>query len=531
MLCDTPWPLFLSGFLYFVWLGNSVAGANVTWISPLRGDVYGSGDTIVGQWDVENPVRSPSFRLCMVDGGVVKKGGPASAKACGAAVRPTVQQSQADGSYVIHMVLPDVAMSSQCYLEMKDDSGKTSSSPAFSYLPSVEASTDPAGLDAEAMAVPDPSSSAAPAQPSPLQSATSSASAAQPPAASQSPLSLEDSRIPTPTAAYAVPLSLVSTILVAASGLAIHQRRKLRAERLREQEALKARSSGGHPALDPVGLGVGLGLVFVAPAPATRSVAGSLRDRLGHGHRHAPASTLSASASMSTMRAWRRDVSRHEPGSHPHVPALPDDEDTYVVWSDDGHGASASAASGKAYLLKAGEPRRPSKAPFYASTGASRGQPRRTTVPASMFRESPIGLPYPRDGDGGGEHIHHHHASRENKYATYGRRRYIEEEEEEHGRLKRRGSLGRVHRALGHTSADYHQEDTTKLDGVMPRDADLFPIPLSPAQPHREPGLVSRQERLHNGPAFTFDGAPRPGGTDRNLYDVVARKVSRGDLV
>ena len=104
LLCGTPWLFFLSGFLYFVWLGNSAAGANVTWISPLRGDVYGSGDTIIGQWDVENPVRSPSFRLCMVEGGgVVKKGGPASTKACGAAVRPTVQQSQADGSYVIHM--------------------------------------------------------------------------------------------------------------------------------------------------------------------------------------------------------------------------------------------------------------------------------------------------------------------------------------------------------------------------------------------------------------------------------------------
>ncbi len=103
MLSDTSWLLFLSGFLHFVCLGNPVAGANVTWISPLRGDVYGSGDTIVGQWDIEQPIRSPSFRLCMVNGGVVKKRGPASAKACGAVVRPTVQQSQADGSYVIHM--------------------------------------------------------------------------------------------------------------------------------------------------------------------------------------------------------------------------------------------------------------------------------------------------------------------------------------------------------------------------------------------------------------------------------------------
>ena len=441
-----------------------------------------------------------------------------------------------------------MAMSSQCYLEMKDESGKTSSSPAFSYLreypawstrslrvsshfpftpASVESSTDPAGLDAKAMAVPDPSSSADPSQPSPLQSAPS-ASNAQPPAASQSPLSLEDSRIPAPTAAYAVPLSLVSTILVAASGLAIHQRRKLRAERLREQEALKARSSSGRSTLDPVGLG--LGFHVSAHTPAARSVAGSLRDRLGHGR--APASiALSTSASMSRMRAWRRDVSRHEPGSHPHGPALPDDEETYVARSDDGHDTIISAASSKAYLLKTGEPpRRPTKAPFYASTGASRGQPRHTTVPASMFRESPIGLPYHRDGDGGADQLHYH-ASRENKYATYGRRRYIEEEEKEHGRLKRRGSLGRVHRALGHTSEDYCQDATTKADGVMPRDVDLFQIPLSPAQPHREAVLISRPERLRNGPAFNFDKVPRLRGMDGDPYDVVARKVSRGDLV
>lgn len=104
MLCGIFWLRFLSGFLYFVWLGNSVAGTNVTWISPLSGDVYGSGDTIVGQWDVEKPVRSPSFRLCMASGdGVATRGGSRSVEACGAAVRPIVQQSQTDGSYVIHM--------------------------------------------------------------------------------------------------------------------------------------------------------------------------------------------------------------------------------------------------------------------------------------------------------------------------------------------------------------------------------------------------------------------------------------------
>ncbi|KAI1789196.1 hypothetical protein LXA43DRAFT_1096614 [Ganoderma leucocontextum] len=541
MLCDTSWVIFLSGCLSFVSLGKLVAGANVTWISPLRGDAYGSGDTIVGQWDAEKPVRSPSFRLCMVNGGVgvVKRGNEGSAQSCGAAVRPTVQQSQADGSYVIHMMLPNVTIPSQCYLEMKDDSGKTSSSPAFSYLPSVEADAEPADLEGEAMAVPEPPSAnpsaSSSAQPGPIQSSTSSSPAfgAQPSAPSQSVLSLEDSRVPTPTAAYAVPLSLVSTILVAAGGLAIHQRRKLRAERLREREALEARQSQAIPrpsALDPVGLGLGFVTLGRGPAPAARSVA-SLRE-LGDGH----ASIRSASGSMSRTRAWRRDVSRHEAQSHPHPPPPDADEETYVARSDDGRSIVSSRAS-RAYLPKSGEPRRPSRAPFYASTGASRRQPRHTTVPASMFRESPIGLPYPRDGAGGdGEHLHYHHhdhASRENKYATYGRRRYIEEEEEEYGRLKRRDSLRGAHRAHGPASEDY--QDATANDGVMARDIDLSPIPLSPAQPLREPGLVSRPERLHDGRyaqgAFDFDKAPRPGGADRNIYDVVARKVSRGDLV
>ena len=465
-------------------------------------------------------------------------------------------------------MLPNVTISSRCYLEMKDDSGKASASPPFSYLreypdtvptvsarltppatqASVRASTNPTGLDAEAMAVPDPSPaafSALPsAQPTPPQSSTAQLSAP-----SQAALSLEDSRIPTPVAAYAVPLSLVSTILVAACGLAIHQRRKLRTERLREQESLKARrmqtlpGSGGHSAFDPVGLGLSVLTLGHGPAPTARSA--SLRSQ-GQGQGPGPASVRSASASMSRMRAWRRDVSRHEPGPHslPRAPPPPDDADekTYVARSDDGRSVVSNSRAGLS--LKSGGPRRPNKAPFYASTGASRSQPRRTTVPASMFRESPIGVPYPRDGIGE-EHLHHHHhhhLNRESKYATYGRRRYVEEEEEEHGRLQRRdrdrdGSLRRAHRAHDRASEDY-QDAATNLDDVMARDIELFSIPLSPAQPRRELVSVSRPERPHDGrytqDALDFDRVtvpPRPEGASRNIYDIVARKVSRGDLV
>lgn len=451
-------------------------------------------------------------------------------------------------------VLPNVTISSRCYLEMKDDSGKAFASPAFSYLReysdalpavparltlpvtqgSVEANVDPPGLDAEAMAVPDPSPAVASAllsaRPNPLQS-----SAAPSSATSQAALSLEDSRIPTPVAAYAVPLSLVSTILVAASGLAIRQCRKLRAERLREQESLEARrirtlpGSGGHSAFDPVGLGLSVLTLGNGPALPSRSVAGALRSqRQGPGQ--GPGSARSASASMSRMRAWRRGVSPHESGSHPHGLPPPDDADekTYVARSDDGH----STISSKACPPKSSQPRHPSRVPFYASTGASRSQPRRTTVPASMFRESPIGVPYPHDGIG--DEGLHHHSSRESKYATYGRRRYIEEEEEEHGQLQWRD---RGRGAHSRASEDY-QDATTHLGDVMARDVDLFPIPLSPAQPLREQASISHQERTYDGRyiqgAPDFGKAPVPTrfeGANGSIYDVVAKKVSRGDMV
>lgn len=67
---------------------ESSSALHVAWISPGPSDVYGPGDVIVGKWQSEQKVVSPSFRLCSgAHGG------------CGDTVWPAVAESA--GSYVI----------------------------------------------------------------------------------------------------------------------------------------------------------------------------------------------------------------------------------------------------------------------------------------------------------------------------------------------------------------------------------------------------------------------------------------------
>ncbi|TBU48702.1 hypothetical protein BD309DRAFT_1006711 [Dichomitus squalens] len=505
MLRDASLVLFLSGLLHFALFATSAVAANVTWISPSRGDAYGSGNTIVGQWDAEKPVVSPSIRLCVLNGGGTNKRAAASGGSCGTAVWPTVHQMQSDGSFVIHIAivetLPNVTTASQCYLEMKDDFGETSASPAFSYQHVHAMEAQPSAEDAS---TPTPAPSSPPSSPD---------SVPQPSASSQQAPSLEESRMPTPTAAYAVPLSFVGSALLCAGGLAYQQRRRLRAERRKEQDALQARQTlSRQPTLDLVGLGfTNLGR---GPAPG-RSPAASASASLQR-------QDSVRSTSVSRMRAWRRGVSQHHlhPHSHSHSHHHADDE-TYVARSDDGRSvASGRSGPAGAYLHRPAQPRRPTREPFYAS----RSQARRTTVPAGLYRESPIGLPQPRDG------------GRESRYATYGRRRYIAEEEEDWGRLKRRDDRRRP----AHASEDvdrikvesYHNANIN--DDVFSHYLDLSPIPLSPTRsPPRDPSSVSRPERLHvrrYAQDATHDSAQHRV-EERDLYTVVARKISRDDFV
>ena len=75
----------------------SSAAYSVAWSGPAPGDRFGSGDTIVGEWQVtpkNQKVVSPSFRLCA--GGGEDAG-------CGAAIWPEVVEESEEGSYYVSL--------------------------------------------------------------------------------------------------------------------------------------------------------------------------------------------------------------------------------------------------------------------------------------------------------------------------------------------------------------------------------------------------------------------------------------------
>jgi hypothetical protein len=72
----------------------SSAAYSVAWSGPAPGSRFGSGDTIVGEWQVtpqNQKVVSPSFRLCM--------GGE---DGCGATIWPEVVE-ESEGSYYVSL--------------------------------------------------------------------------------------------------------------------------------------------------------------------------------------------------------------------------------------------------------------------------------------------------------------------------------------------------------------------------------------------------------------------------------------------
>lgn len=88
-------PLMAIAGLLLMPVRVTVAG-NITWMSPSAGDVYASGDTIVGQWSADEAVSSPSFSLCASDSSDGDDGDN-----CGSEVWPVIGQS--DGSYLIYL--------------------------------------------------------------------------------------------------------------------------------------------------------------------------------------------------------------------------------------------------------------------------------------------------------------------------------------------------------------------------------------------------------------------------------------------
>ncbi|EED81495.1 predicted protein [Postia placenta Mad-698-R] len=192
--------------------------ASVTWMSPSVGDVFASGDTIVGQWSSQDGFAQPSFSLCSSSDGDSDDGG----ENCGADVWPIVNQDS--GSYLIYLSTPDISTAARVYLRMDDNSGQTTESPQFSLSPISSNSSTGSLTNPNATSIP---------------LASPSASAAS----SLQPLpDLASTAMPAPTAAYAVPLSLVVSVLLAACGLAVRQRRKLQQEREQEEQKLKEKT-------------------------------------------------------------------------------------------------------------------------------------------------------------------------------------------------------------------------------------------------------------------------------------------------
>ncbi|KAH9836622.1 uncharacterized protein C8Q71DRAFT_758844 [Rhodofomes roseus] len=198
-----PLPLLLT-------LAYRVQAGGVTWVSPSAGVTYKSGDTIVGQWTADGSFSSPSFSLCT--SGSDNSNTPSAN--CGSAVWPIIEKN-GDAS-LIHLSLPTTTSAGTYYLQMLDpDSGGSASSPTFSLnsgsLVPVSSARFP--VDVPATVVP---------QSAPHQSSVSSSIQPLP--------DYNDVSRPTPTAAYAVPLSLVGVVLVVAGALGVHHRRKLRQE-------------------------------------------------------------------------------------------------------------------------------------------------------------------------------------------------------------------------------------------------------------------------------------------------------------
>ncbi|KAH9060713.1 hypothetical protein EDB87DRAFT_1613489 [Lactarius vividus] len=218
--------------------------STVIWNTPAPGDQFSSGDTIVSKWQTPEKVVSPSFGLCT-----------AGENHCGATVWPEVEESA--GYYLVSLAVPDVDKESAYYLRMKDDFGHTYSSPIFTLTSYLQNENNPATVPPDVVAQPQSGSDQAPMSsvttPSPDGAANSSSpapadpvapyapgpsSAAVPhPLATSGPMVAAAHGAP-PTAALAVPLSLAGAIIILATGLALHHRRRLIAEKERAREKL-----------------------------------------------------------------------------------------------------------------------------------------------------------------------------------------------------------------------------------------------------------------------------------------------------
>ncbi|KAF9074003.1 hypothetical protein BDP27DRAFT_1416691 [Rhodocollybia butyracea] len=212
----------------------------VTWVSPSAGDIYGPGDSILGKWTCDSPVVSPAFELCpgQPESTLSKRsGGDDSTNICGDKVYPTVQQSK--GTYEIMLAVPNTTTEQEWYLKMTDDFENIWSSPSFSLSPNGAPSIASAAFAQAPLSAPSQTTT-------PMSGSTLSTPVTAVPvpvmdpesAPSTASMNTYATRKPPPTAAFAVPLSVVGAILLVAVFLSLRHNRKLAEERAQDIEKL-----------------------------------------------------------------------------------------------------------------------------------------------------------------------------------------------------------------------------------------------------------------------------------------------------
>lgn len=255
--------------------------SQVHWVSPSAGDSFGSGDNLNAKWTANKAVVSPSFKLCQgsTQSSLNTRGESAgSGGRCGAKTYPTVQQDS--GTYSISLTMPNTTQVESFYLQMVDDFENIYRSPSFWLSPSSSApepperaiQSSPAGTQdsSQSPLSVDPKVHEAPAAPlvtvtsPPISSAAMASAVGSQMTATRSP----------PTAAFAIPLSIVGAILLAAIVVAIRQNRMMGTERALDIQRLKqalSRSSSlrgsGYKDIENCGGAYGCTTMMPMPVP------------------------------------------------------------------------------------------------------------------------------------------------------------------------------------------------------------------------------------------------------------------------
>ncbi|KAL0578843.1 hypothetical protein V5O48_003167 [Marasmius crinis-equi] len=247
-------PFYVYFFVYFFAIFLAVVSAEespVHWISPSAGDYFGSGDSVTGKWSATKAVVSPSFKLCSGPGqsSINTRSEDSSGEPgrCGSKTYPTVQQD--NGVYSISLTVPNVTEVQPYYLQMMDDFDNVYRSPSFTLSPSGSVSPPAAKEDKplpqanggaqSPMTVNHNSQAQTP--PTPFVTVTTAPIATNPlanVAPGRDTASFSASRPGPPTAAFAIPLSIIGAILLAAICVALRQNRILGAERKADIEKM-----------------------------------------------------------------------------------------------------------------------------------------------------------------------------------------------------------------------------------------------------------------------------------------------------